>query len=61
MSSKDRFFSRSQFGQLAAAMGDGLDEVRRLAVAVVGTARAVEAGRVQCDSALLWSGMHASA
>jgi hypothetical protein len=28
MSSKDRFFSRSQFGQLAAAMGDGLDEVR---------------------------------
>jgi hypothetical protein len=28
LSSKDRFFSRSQFGQLAAAMGDGLDEVR---------------------------------
>ncbi|WIA12568.1 hypothetical protein OEZ85_006229 [Tetradesmus obliquus] len=27
LSSKDRFFSRSHFAQLAAAMGDGLDEI----------------------------------
>jgi len=28
VTSRDKFLTRSQFSQLAAAMGDGLDEVR---------------------------------
>jgi hypothetical protein len=51
MSSKDRFFSRSQFGQLAAAMGDGLDEVRALAVAAAVVVAATVVEGVGCQYA----------